>query len=337
MIEDIQKVNLRTTPRLTAAGSTIAGETYRRFIADRAATGRPTYGWQINFQGDIRELTQRATYSGRDDGLTSRHQLGPLGGGPGRNVYLQDLLAQGTTKNSHVVYAREVSGWTNAADSVAGGDDIPEQTFDLEEITAAVTQASVFMKVTQESLADYTNLETFVSGQMVRRVKLKIEDLVLNSDGTSPNRMIGFQQAGLPTVSIATAGSLLEAIEESIALIESNGYSPSFVALNPTDKRALYSASTAKSALVWDGSALRLHGLPVLGSAAVTAGTGLVGDGSQAAIMYNTGIGGSVSAYRSEKTNADQDDFIMNLCTIRAVARAALVIQSFGAFVEITA
>ena len=204
-------------------------------------------------------------------------------------------------------------------------------------MTARVVMASVFMKVTEETFADYQNLEAFVSGQLVRRIKLKIESLILNSNGTAPNYMIGFQEAGLPSVSIATAGSLVEAIDESIAQIESNGYTPSFIALHPTDKRALYSAAAASPLIIWDGSVLRLHGVPVLGTTAVTQGTGLVGDGGQAAILYKSGIGGSAVAYRTETTNRDQDDFIAGLVSIRAGARAALVIQSLGAFSEIVA
>ncbi len=332
MIETIERSNMRVTPRLTAASSLIGGDTYRRFMLNRAARTHE-YGWQVNFDGSVRELMHRATFSGI---ITSTDHRGPLGGGPGRSVYLQDLLQQGTTKSSSVIYARENANWTNAAEAVAENDDRAEQSdFNLDEVTARVAMAAVFMKTTEETFADYQNLESFISGQLVRRIKLKIESLILNSNGISPNHIIGFQEVGLPTVSITTAGSLLEAIDESIAQIESNGYTPSFVALNPTDKRALYSGSTASPLLIWDGSVLRLHGVPILGSTAVTVGTGLIGDGGQAAILYHSGIGGS--AYRKEKTNSNEDDFLANLITLRAGARAALVIQSLGAFVEITA
>lgn len=337
MIEDLKQTNMKVTPRLTAASSFITSAGYRRLIINRA-TKVHERDLVVNFQGDIRELMTRATYSGSGDSLTSTDHRGALGGGPGRNAYLQDLLTQGTTRSSWVIYAREISAATNSADMVLEGDEKPEQSLDLEEITAKVGKAAVFMRTTEETLADYQNLHSFIDGQLVRRVKLALENEIINGTGTAPRLIVGFQEAGLPTVSVATAGTMLEAIQESIASIESLGYTPSFIALNPSDKRALYSAKSAVEGLPMinccDGS-VHIHGVPVLGSAAITAGTGLVGDGSEASIMYHSGIGGS--AYRSEWTNSNEDDFINNLITIRAEARAALVIQSLNAFVEITA
>lgn len=335
--DDVKRTNLQLSPRLTAASSLIASDGYRRLVLNLTGNQRKHEpGLQVNFAGSITELMHRATYSGRGDGLTSTDHRGVIGGGPGRTTYLQDLLLQGSTRSTSVVYAREVAGWTNAAGAVEGGDDVSEQAFDLDEIIAHVGNVSVFMKTTAETFADYLNVSTFISDRLVRRVKLKIEDLILNGDGTAPGRIVGFMEAGVPTVSISTAGSLLEAIQESIAQVEANGFTPTFIALNPTDKRALYSGSTSSPLLIWDGSILRLHGVPVIGTAAVTAGTGLVGDGSEAAIMYHSGISGSAS-YREEKTNTDQDDFTMNLITIRAGARAALVINNLAAFSEIVA
>lgn len=335
MSESLEQTNLRITPRLTAAASLIAGQGYRRLIINKAA-GKREPGLQLNFQGDVRELMQRSTLSGSGTGITNTENIGVYGGGPGRSVYLQDLLSQGTTGANILDYARENGSWTNAADATTDGDEIPEQgDFSLDPASAKVTNAGVWMKTTEETLADYQNLSTFINEQLVRRVKLKIESLILNSDGNAPNYMVGFMEVGVPTVSVGTAGSMLEAIQESIAQIEANGYTPSFLALNPTDKRALYSASAAGPVLVWDNGVLLLYGIPVIGTSAVTEGTGLVGDGSQAAVMYRSGIGGT--AYRTETTNMDQDDFINDLITIRATARAALVIQSLGAFSEIVA
>lgn len=340
MMNDLQSTNMAVSMRPTAASSLITSAGYRRLIINRAAN-KHEYDWNINFQGSVSELMNRATYSGSGDSLTSTDHRGALGGGPvGRNVYLQDMLTQGTTGSSWVIYAREVSGATNAADMVLEGDEKPEQSFDLEEITAKVGKAAVFMRTTEETLSDYQNLHSFIEGQLVRRVKLAIENEILNGTGTAPRLIVGFQEVGLPTVSVGTAGSMLEALQESVALIESNGFTPSFIALNPTDKRALYSAKSAVEGLPMissccDGS-VRIHGVPVLGSSAVAAGTGLIGDGSEATIMYHSGIGGSIYP-RTETTNKNEDDFVNNLCTIRADARAALVIQSLSAFVEIVA
>ncbi len=327
-------VNQRVTPRMLAATSLIASEGYRRWMMNR--TMRKTeHDLIINFKGAVHELMFRATYIGSADGLTATDHRGPLGGGPGRSVYLQDFLVQGQTGGSSVPFVREIAAATNAAEAVADGDDKPEQDFDLEEINAKVGKAAVTARIGEETFADYLGLQTFFEARLVRRVKLRLESILINGTGSSPDNILGFQEAGLPTVSITTAGSLLEAVQEAIAQIESNGFTPSFIFLNPTDKRALYSSSSAAPLLVWENGFLRLLGVPIIGTAAVTAGTGLVGDGSEAGIMYKCGIEGV--AYRTDSSKYDQDNLVNGLVTILAEVRAALVIQSLGAFVEIVA
>jgi hypothetical protein len=125
--------------------------------------------------------------------------------------------------------------------------------------------------------------------------------------------------SGIQTQAYST--SVLTTVRKSLTKLESSGYTPGSIALNPNDFEGIELALSTVNAvehvsLPFDAAARRLWGTPLVVTNAVTAGVSYTL--AEGAIILNTDSFGVQIAW-SETSNAD--DFSKNLIRARCEGR----------------
>ena len=294
----------------------------------------------------------RAAYTGSGDGLTGYDVRPGITELRQQQPTVAELFMQGQTDMPTVRYMKETS-YTNSADMVLEGDDKPEATFVLEEVDAAVRKAAVHTKVTDETLEDFSQIRPYIDQRLAFMLRSKIDDQLLNGTGTAPQIAGLLGTSGVQTAEMTsnTALEFAKACMNAITKVRSVGFfNPDAIVMHPNDYEKLRLAVDGNSQFYGGGYFQGQYGTPyndpnylwgvrVVQTTAIselnlaTPGASnkgpIIGDFKQGGIVfYRSGV--SV-----ESTNTDQDDFIMNLTTIRVEQRLALAVPSPLAFCRV--
>jgi HK97 family phage major capsid protein len=293
----------------------------------------------------LRKMHQKATFTGSGTGLTTydRPNFGvvELGIQP---MTVADLFSQSQTDSNTVRYVKETSH-TNAATTVAEGAVKPEATFNLEEADAPVRKVAVTAKVTDETFADFPQVRDYINNRLVFMVQQTEEAQLLGGSGVAP-QILGLTTAGsgIQTQSLG-ADSLQNALYKAITKVRTVGFfEPDAIVMHPTDYQTLRLAQEGGTTGQYFGGGYMLGafgqpyvstppvwGLKTVVTTAATVGNAVVGAFKLGAtVFYRNGL--TVDA-----TNSNEDDFELNLITLRAEQRLALAILRPLAFVEMVA
>lgn len=294
----------------------------------------------------------RTTYSGSGDGLTGYDRVPGIVELGQQPPTVADLFMQAQTDQPTVRYMKETS-YTNAADMTDEGSDKPEATFLLEETDVAVRKAAVWTKVTDETLEDFSQIRPYVDQRLSFMVRSKIDDQLLNGSGTAPNiaGLLGTSGVQTAEMSSNTAVKLAEAIMNAITKVRVTGqFEPDGIVIHPNDYQKLRLATDGNTQYYGGGffegqygkdysDPGRLWGLRIVQTTAISEiDLATPGASNKGPIVGAFKLGGAVF-YRNglsiESTNTDQDDFIMNLTTIRVEQRLALAIYRPLAFCRV--
>lgn len=300
----------------------------------------------------LRDVLNRATYSGTGDGLTGYDRVPGIVELGQQMPTVADLFMQANTSQPTVRYMKETS-YTNAADWTAEGDEKPEATFALEEVDAAVRKAAVWTKVTDESFEDFAQLRPYIDQRLALMLRTKIDSDLLNGTGTSPQIAGLLGTSGVQTAEMAstTAVKFAEAIMNAITKVRTVGFfEPDAIVINPNDYQKLRLATDGNTQYYGGGffegqygtqynDPGRIWGLRVVQTTAISEiDLATPGASNKGPIVGAFNLGGAVF-YRNglsiESTNTDQDDFIMNLTTIRVEQRLALAVYRPLAFCRV--
>jgi HK97 family phage major capsid protein/HK97 family phage prohead protease len=300
------------------------------------------------------DLLKRATYSGSGDGLTGYDRVPGIVQLGQQRPTVADLFMQAQTDQQTIRYMKETS-YTNAADTVAEGDEKPEASFVLEEADVAVRKVAVWTKVTDETLEDFSQIRPYIDQRLAFMVRSKIDDQLLNGNGTAPNLAGLLGTSGVQTAEMAsnTALDFAKAVLNAITKVRSTAgafFEPDAIVMHPNDYEKLRAAVDGNSQFYGGGYFQGQYGTPyndpnfmwglrVVQTTAIselnlaTPGASnkgpVIGDFKNGgAVYYRNGL--SINA-----TNSDQDDFIMNLTTIRVEQRLALAVFNSLAFCRV--
>jgi hypothetical protein len=250
--------------------------------------------------------------------------------------YVSALFAQGTLSGSLVQYLRE-KVWTNAAAPVAVGGTKPESTLTFEAVQAALTKIAHWIPVPDEFLEDVEGLRSYIDARMVQGVLDKLEDEVVNGDGTGGS-MLGILATPGLTAPYPHAGDVFAAsiAAQRAAIYAASRLRPDAVVMSPATW-ALVSMQTSSaggflggSSIFTAGAPTSIAGLRVVESPSMVDGTALIGAFKQGGQLWRKG-GVTVQA-----TNSHADLFIKNTTAIRAEIRAALSVYRPAAFGTVT-
>lgn len=352
----VKTTNIITIPSPDAPATKSAGQRlieskgYAETQELRFSTSR-----RIKFAVDVPDLlSQKALiHSGAlPAGFVAPDVRGTFAANPQLSNVRRVLLGGTTTSNLVVIAQENTAASTNAAaetpeathtsaasESPVNASVKPESTFALTRAEFLVQTVSHWVPVTTQAYDDSGLLQLYVDGALRDGLEDRIASQVLNGDGTNPD-LLGLLNAGIQNLDstyfsgapVNNAGDDNEnanRLRRAKRLIQTTGRAnPSFILLNPTDAEELETASSATEGIyLYPGSSGLLGGLPVYPDNAVPAGTGIVGDGSKAAILDRQEAQILVGYV--------DDQRIRNMVTILAEARTVLVVFRPAAFAKV--
>lgn len=274
-----------------------------------------------------------------------------------RPLTLRSLVSSGTTGSDTVEYVRVVSVTNNAAPVAeattaagptantttgeltlpAGSGVKPESGMTLEKVTESVKTIAHWLPTTKRALADAGQVRTLIDQFLRYGLEEELEDQMISGDGTGENftglaNISGTQsQPWSATMQDQGLDPLLETTFKARTKVRTVGRSiPTAYVFNPADWERIHLARLAKNPNNEGtmGAIPTLHGLPVVESEAVPAGTGWVADWRKAVLWDREQA--IVTA-----TDSHADFFIRNLVAILAEMRVAFGVLQPSAFVQI--
>lgn len=243
------------------------------------------------------------------------------------------LFAQGTTDAASIVYMVEKT-YVNAAGPVPEGGDKPESTLTFDSVTDAVKKVATWLPVSEEMLADVSQITAYINNRLRQFVELAMDVQVIRGDGLA-GAMVGIlNRAGLaPAVTRGASELNAMAIYRQVVEIAATSFlMPDAVVLSPRAWGQCVIAQTSQGVFYGSGmfagmQSPTLWGLPVVLTNQFTDETdGLVGAFKQGGQLWKR------DQITVQASNSHADFFTKNLVAIRAEQRAALAVYRPGAF-----
>lgn len=263
------------------------------------------------------------TFSERRPGLVE---------GAFRLFTIEDLLTTIPTTAPSIDWVRE-NVFTNNAAETAEGAAKPQSSITFTNGTMPISTVAHWIKITRQLAKDNAALAAYINRRMIYGVNLRVENQLLVGNGTAPNingllNAGNFTAHGYTAANLTSAGlannrfDLIGAAMGDAALAD---YPADAVILNTGDwwKLRLSKDTQGRYLLGDPGSSVipQLFGAKVVASNAMTAGKVWVGSLSQAATLWNR------EGVVVEMSDSDENNFQLNLITIRAERRLALTVE----------
>jgi HK97 family phage major capsid protein len=253
------------------------------------------------------------------------------------------LFGQFTTDSNTVRYAVEGTA-TSAATGVAEGATKPESTIALSTVDEPVKKIATSITVSDELLEDAAGAQGFINGQLSRFVTLEEEEQLLRgAGGNDLSGLVG--RSGVNTYPRGTVDNNAIALGKVVSNTAGSSFvMPDGIIMHPTnwlatrmltDSAGQFFGGDPFSGAYGQGGVAGLFGqslwsLPVALSAAVGAGTAIVGSfRTSAAMARRRGV-------TVEASNSHDDYFVRNLMSIRAEERLALCVYRSDAFTVVS-
>ena len=332
----------------------VESETYKNAVKSSSKNARRSISIEIPDEYSFRcmdhmaGMQTRTTFSATTESIngTSGANIQTLPGITGllnqQPLYIADLFAQGATGADTIRYIQEQT-FTNAATRVAEGSAKPEASLDVGIVNATVEKTAVWLKVTDEMLSDFQQMQSFINNRLGYMVQA-LEDVQLLS-GSGTNQIKGVLNfSGLQT--LAANAAPIDAVGKAIEYVRGangSGFAqPDAIVMHPLDWLNVKLSKDSNGQYLFGGPAYapygvggysnvsQMWGLPVVATTSMTRGTALVGAFRNAGQIWRR-MGLTI-----DSTNSDNDDFQKNLITIRAEQRMALTIYQPNKFCTVT-
>jgi HK97 family phage major capsid protein len=199
----------------------------------------------------------------------------------------------------------------------------PEGTAKTEAVmtftptSAPLDTLAHWSQITRQALEDASYVRSVVEGKLRRGLALAIADAINDA----------LVAATLPTATVPAGGSLLNAIRAGVGTVQSAGYMPNAVMLNPADWAAL-DISVMGGTLGGPTVGTNFWGLTPIPSRWQTAGVALVGDFKAGVVWFDRNVS-SVFV-----TDSHADNFIKNILVILAETRGKAAVPEPNALCE---
>lgn len=253
-----------------------------------------------------------------DDGTFAK-QLGIL-----------DLINIGTTGSDLVEFVKKTT-FTNNAASVAEGGTAAESVWAFVVASAAVEAIAHRVEVTRRALADAGQLATIVRNDLIYGLREKLNDLVLNGTGTTPQIRGILQTSGITAQAYDT--SLLVTARKGRTKVRTQGRTtPNAFLFSPADNESFDLLMDGENRYYFGGPAAlampTLWGLPRVEDETLADGTGLVANFKMATLWMREQSAIYV-------TDSDGTNFQKGIMSMLAEERAAFGVIRPKAFVTL--
>lgn len=334
MAKDVEQLHAE----LKGVNATITDLQQKGIAGDKQEQSSESIGSQFvksdSFMNFKSGQTQKARFevkntivTGGDNSVTQHDKLGGVVAGPFRALTVMPTVQQGSTNSNIVYYSRELA-WTNNAAGQTEGSAKAESSLTFEEVNTPVQTIAHFLKVSKQALDDSDFLASYVDRRMRHGVNNKVENQIINGDGTG-NNLSGWITNGTATDPTGT-GDIVGLIRKMMLEITLADYQADYIYLNPTDWSTIENARRTGGGFEFDsnvfnylanGAVPTVFGLPVVASNNVPAGTVIVK--SMMADMYAQRMGTVVEMFEQDDTNVQS-----NLVTVRAETRGAELVMT---------
>lgn len=250
-----------------------------------------------------------------------------------RPVQVTDIIPQGTTTQSAVVYMEETTA-TNAATEILEGGLYPESALALAEQSSTVRKISTWIPVTDEQLEDEAQARGYIDRRLPFFLRQRLDSQILNGNGTAPNLAGLLNVAGIQTQAKGT-DPISDAVYKAMVKVRVTGRAmPDAVIFNPFDWQLVRLLRTTEGLYIWgnpsEAGPERIWGLQVTQGDVLPQGTAVVGDFANfSELAVRRGIETKVS-------DSHSDFFTNGKLAVRADIRAALLWYRPAAFCTVT-
>jgi len=249
-----------------------------------------------------------------------------------REIEVTDALPVFPTSMAAIVYMEETT-FTNAGAERSESASYAESALVLTQRSQTVRSVGTSLPVSDEQLADVDGIAPYLDGRLGFMVRQRLDSQILVGDGIAPNLLGTLNVAGINTQAKG-ADNTPDAIYKGILAARVTGRAqPNVAFLHPNDWQDVRLLKTADGIYIWgapaDAGPMRIWGLPVIETTAVTQNTGIVGDYARfSGLHVRTGL--------EVLTGYVSNDFLQGRVTIRAGLRCAVVHYRPSAFTQIT-
>ena len=253
---------------------------------------------------------------------------------PKRKLHIRQLLTGGSMSNSNYVYLKETAG-EEGPETVSEGGTKNQFDLDLQEVSLPNRKIAGYVRITDEMLTDPLGMETFLRSRLLELLLKEEDDQLLNGDGNAPN-ISGITDSGNYTAYAGSKTIDIEQLVDSISQLEGYDREANGILLHPADywniclNRASGGSGTydLPGIVTTDTNGLvRIAGVPVFRSTAMTRDKFLVGDWTMGANLITR------MAPRIEFSLEDGTNFRENKTTVRVEERIAFPIYGDNYFI----
>lgn len=255
-----------------------------------------------------------------------------------------DLLGSGTLGGNAVTYFVEGALEGDFATVLEGAAKPQFHNADPTAVTDALKKIAGWWDTSDEMVEDLPFMVSEINQRGLYRLSMVEEAQLLNGLGTGSTVKGLLNRTGIQTETQAIApDSAQDALFRAITKVQTaTGLAADGIIINPTDYQKLRLSRDANgqyygggffSGQYGVGGVLQqppLWGLRTVVTAAVAAGTAVVGAFNQAATVYRKG------GVRVESTNSDLGKFTSNIITTRIEERVALAVRIPAGVVKVT-
>jgi hypothetical protein len=257
---------------------------------------------------------------------------------------LLDIIPTGTTDSNIVQYV-QVTGIPGYAAETAEMALKPQEGISFNDATAPVRTIAGWIKMARQAMDDMAGLATLVNTLLPYDVRRRLENQILQGDGTGQNLLGIMNTTGIGAPASVTGDNILDGILRAITAVVLSDGDPSWVAMNPLSWQSMaimkssgsgeYMLEEPGGIEAWAGNvglarAARtdtLWGLTVTKNRLIPQASPLVGDPMGATVLVREGVNVKTS-------DADQDDFVRNRVTVLAETRVAFPVWRPSAFAK---
>lgn len=276
---------------------------------------------------DLNELTE-----GAGGGLVWSDRQTMVKEKPQRPLSILDVIPTLPTSSNAVDYVVEAT-YTEAAAFAAEKAAKPESTLTFARKTANVGTVAHYIVVTEQIMEDVPYLRALINTRLGDGVMRKLEDYVINGDGTGGNPIVGL----LSTVGIGArvhqtaSGGMgtatdnpFDTIRYAVADLTLKFYRPDVISYNATLSAKFDTAKDLEGRYImsYDPVVKRMWNLRVVEAAGVIvpAGTALVLDSMRSCTLFDRGT-------RRVDIGWINDQFVKNQFCVRGEGRFAFAVE----------
>lgn len=254
-----------------------------------------------------------------------------------RKIHMDQILPSGSIgPGNSFTFMRENGAGEGAIAPVSEGSAKPQLDLDLVETTVQIETIAGFVRFTRKAMTNIPGFLSFLQNRLPEKFRKVLDAQVLYGDGTTPD-LKGILTAGNFVASTATlSDKLIEKLITDISVLEdtyerdANG-----ILLRPIDYYGFFKNKATGSGeydlpmgVTFENGQLRLFGIPMWASTAITAPDYVVGDFQNGAQLLTQ------EAMHIEFFEQDADNVTKNKITARIEGNYALPVYGSDYFIK---